>query len=262
MIDHTDAQLDALRRQIRERGKELPSPVEKLARAVLGESGADLSHEECLAALPTYVDAEVAGEPIAQNFPRVKRHLDACEECSAQYAELLQMTLAEQSGEIPMPLAIPAPDLAFLSPPKLSDFVTEKARTILRAISSAPLPDLERIAEIVSEQIEALGGKFVLQPGLARQLALDSSELSEATVALAVTYAVTQRIIKSLTPEQIDVLFAENRLQAQVENVAIATAREIRVETSLAERLAQEYARHVCADPDVLRALVKQYHNE
>lgn len=260
MTDHTDAQFDALRRQMRERGKELPSPVEKLARAVLGESGADLSHEECLAALPTYVDAEVAGEPIAQKFPRVKWHLDGCEECSAQYAELLQVALTEQAGEIPVPAVMPEPDLTFLL--DLPGFVRKIATRILRTISSISLPDIASIAEVIFEQIEVLGGKFVLQPGLARQLALDSGELSEATVTLALTYAATQRIVKSLTPEQIDVLLAENRLQAQVENVALATAREIRVETSLAKRLAQEYARHVCADPDVLCALVKQYHNE
>jgi len=259
MTDHTDAQLDALRRQMRERGKELPSPVEKLARAVLGESDADLSHEECLAALPTYVDAEMAGERIADKFQRIKRHLDVCEECSAQYAELLQVTLAEQADEIPVPAAIPQPNLTFLQPVRLPDFVTEKATRILRSISSAPLPDLASIAEVIFEQIDALGGKFVLQPGLARQLALDSGELSEATVTLALTYAATQRIVKSLTPGQIDTLLAENRLQAQVENVAIAAAQEIQIETLLAKRLAQEYARHVCANSDELRELVRQH---
>ncbi len=260
MTDHTDAQLDVLRRKMRERGKELPPTVAKLARAVLGESDADLSHEECLAAIPTYVNAEMAGEHIAKKFPRVKRHLDTCEECSAQYTELLQVTLAEQAGAILVPSAIPSPNLDFLLQPiKLPDFVLRQAIQILRTISSAPLPDLASIAEVIFERIDALGGKFVLQPGLARQLALDSGELSEATVTLALTYAATQRIVKSLTPEQIDASLAENRLQAQIEDMAIAAAREIQVGTSQAKCLAQEYARHICADPAELRALVRQY---
>jgi len=260
MVDHADSDLDALRRKMRERGDELPPTVIKLARAILGGSGADLSHEECLAALPAYVDAEMNGERIAEKFPRVKRHLDACEECSAQYAELLQVTLAEQAGEISLPTPIPTPDLTFLPPSIiLVEFVKQRATEILQAISPTPLPDLSTIADIIFEQIDALGGKFVLQPGLAQQMALDSGELSEATVTLATTYAATQRVVKSYTPEQIDALLAENRLQAQVEDMAIAVAQEIQVETSLAKRLAQEYARHVCADPAVLRALVKQY---
>jgi len=256
MTDPADAQLDVLRRKMRERGTELPLPAEKLARAILGEGSTDLSHEECRAVLPAYVDAEMGGERVANKFPRVKRHLDVCEGCSAQYAELLEVALAEQAGEIPVSAVVPQPDLTFLL--DLPGFSRKIATRILRTISAVPLTDIASIAEIVFEQIDALGGKFVLQPGWTRQLALDSGEVSEATVALAVTYAATQRVVKSLTPGQIDVLLAENRLQAQIEDMAIASAREIRVEASLAKRLAQEYARQVCAEPDVLRALVNQ----
>jgi len=259
MAHQIDAQRDALRRKMRERGGKLPPSLEPLARAVFGESEPDVSHEECLAALPSYVDAEIAGEHIADKFPRIKRHLDLCEECSTQYAELLEVALAAQEGEIRVSDVIPKPDLGFLRD-AFSDFVIEKARRILQMLSSAPLPDLTAIAEVIVTQIEARGGKFILQPGLAHQLALDAGEVSEATIVLAMTYAATQRLVQSLTPAQIDTLQTENRLQTRVEEIATATAQEIQIETSLAKRLAREYARLVGADVQSLRALIQQHH--
>ncbi len=259
MVHQTDAQRDALRRKMRERGGKLPPSLEPLARAVLGESESDVSHEECLAALPSYVDAEIAGENIADKFPRIKRHLDLCEECSTQYAELLEVALAAQEGEIRVSDVMPEPDLGFLHD-AFSDFVIEKARRMLQTLSSAPLPDLKAIAEVILAQIEARGGKFILQPGLAHQLALDAGELSEATIALALSYAATQRLVQSLTPAQIDALQTENRLHTHIEEIATTTAQEIRVEPSLAKRLAREYARLVGADVQGLRALSQQHH--
>jgi len=259
MAHQTDAQRDALRRKMREHRGKLPASFEPLARAVLGESEPDMSHEECLAALPSYVDAEIAGERIADKFPRIKQHLDLCEECSTQYAELLEVTLAAQEGEIRVSDVIPEPDLGFLRD-AFSDFVIEKAQRILRTLPSASLSNLTALAEVIFAQIEARGGKFVLQPGLAHQLALDTGELSQATIALALSYAATQRLVQSLTPAQIDTLQTENRLQSHIEEIATTTAQEIQIETSLAKRLAREYARLVGADVQGLRALSQQHH--
>jgi hypothetical protein len=203
------------------------------------------------------VDFEIEGGRAADRFPKVKRHLDTCEECAAQYAELLEITLAEQAGQIPVP-AIPVPDLAFLSPMPLQVFVKEKTAEILAAIAPKQLADLPAILDIFFERIDALGGKFVLQPATVRALGFDSGDLGDALVTLAITYAATKSIGESLVPEDIATLSAEGRLRARVEELAQTAVRYTQARSDLSRRIATEYARVVCADPATLRAFITQ----
>jgi len=111
MGNRTDARLEQLRRRMGGRSNAL-----KLARAAFGDVDDALAHAECLAALPTYVDAEIDGARVAEEFSNVKRHLDLCEGCAMQYAELLEVALANQASQIPTTVTIPKPDLSFLAP--------------------------------------------------------------------------------------------------------------------------------------------------
>lgn len=256
MTDCADARLGELRRKLRERGDALPSGTRKLARAVVGESDDVLAHQDCLAALPIYVDAEMDSARVAEKFPNVKRHLDLCEECAAQYAELLETALANQAGQIPAAIAIPMPDLGFLSL-SLVDFVKQKAAEILAAIAPAQVPDLASITDIFFERLNGLGGKFVLQPRAVQALGFESGELGTALVTLAATYAATDAIVNTFTPDQIESLAARNLLRSQIEESAHAAALAIQVEPGLAQKIAAQFAERTCADPASLRALVE-----
>lgn len=228
----------------------------KLARAALGESEDDLTHQECIDALPAYVDLELANERVASKFPRVKRHLDTCDDCSTQYAELLEVALAAQEGKIPIAATTPTLDLAFLT--TLPDFVKEKAAEILAAIAPRQASDLSDIAEVFFERIDELGSKFVLQPSAIRELGFDSGELSEALVTLAVTYAATHAIVASLAPDEIDKLAAQDSLCGRIEDLARSAARSIQSPPALSQRIAELFAARACANPTALRVLIER----
>ncbi len=255
MTEPNEARLNKLRQNLRARGNRLSPAMNKLARAALGESEDGLTHQECIDALPAYVDLELANERVAAKFPRVKRHLDTCDDCSAQYAELLETALAAQEGRIPTAVTTPAPDLSFLT--TLPDFVKQIAAKILAAIAPNQVPDLSVISEVFFERINTLGGKFVLQPSAIRELGFDSGELSEALVTLAVTYAATQAIIASLAPNEIDALAAQNHLCEKIEELARTAARSVQGEPALSQRIAGQFATRVCADPTTLRVLIE-----
>lgn len=256
MTDNDNARLDKLRQNLHKRGNKLPARLANLTRAVLNESDNELSHADCVDALPAFVDFEIEGGRVADRFPKIKRHLDTCEECAAQYAELLEIALAEQAGQIPAS-TIPVPDLTFLPIP-LPVFVKQKAAEILAAIAPKQLADLSAIFDIFFERISALGDRFILQPATVRALGFDSGDLGDALVTLAITYAATKSIIESLTPEDIDALAAQNLLCARVEELAQTAARSTQAKSDLARGIATEFARVVSADPATLRAFITQ----
>lgn len=245
----------AWRQKLKRRGAQLPNAIHRLADAVFNAGGDGLAHEDCVAALPAYVDAEIEGARVASRFPKVKQHLAACAECAAQYAQLLEITLAEQTGQIPV-AAIPQPDLKFLPVP-FSEFVKHQAAKILAALAPAQARDLETISDIFFKRLDALGGKFILQPSAARALGLGARGENHALAALAIAYAATQSIVERFTSEQIAAL-DEKQLRAQIEAEARAAAKQMQVEPDLAKQIAAQFAQQTSADRATLRALLEQ----
>lgn len=90
------------------------SPDWSLARAVLGFPDNRLACHECLAGLPTYIEAELGGIARRDDYRSLKRHILLCADCNAVYLDLLQMALLEQSGQLCQPDHFPLPDLSFL----------------------------------------------------------------------------------------------------------------------------------------------------
>ena len=65
MAKGKDSRLNKLQRALRQRGSQLPPDLHRLAQATYGDDDT-LSHAACLAALPEYVDAELAGERVTE----------------------------------------------------------------------------------------------------------------------------------------------------------------------------------------------------
>ncbi len=49
-----------------------------------------------------YVDREVAGEPVADQMPQVKYHLEHCRVCGEEYAVLRDLARMEVEGRAPL----------------------------------------------------------------------------------------------------------------------------------------------------------------
>ena len=67
--------------------------------------------------LHAYVEAQLAGHGEDAEFVDLRRHLDACVDCSEAYALLYETMWAEQQGMIPEPPTMPRLDTSFLASP-------------------------------------------------------------------------------------------------------------------------------------------------
>jgi hypothetical protein len=147
-----------------------PSPdarAHALARALLAAPD-EAACAECLDALESYVDAQLAGEGYEALLPAVAAHLDGCVECSESYAALYDVRLAEARGELPLPAAIPQPDLSFLPRRPLAELIAGAVRragetlrlalseTLLDALREAPRPPALALRDVEDEPLFAL----------------------------------------------------------------------------------------------------------
>ena len=255
MTESDNSRRAKLRQSLRKSGSKLPQDIRRLAKAVFDETDDDLSHQDCLATLPAYIETEMEGARIASQFPKVKQHLDTCAECAEEYAQLLEITLAERAGQISA-VSIPIPDLTFL-PLTLAEFAKQKAAKILAAFAPAQQQDLETIAEVFFERLNSLGGKFILQPQSVQALGLGATGENQVLAILAVTYAATEAIVDTLTAAQIASL-DQNQLRARIEEQANTAAKAIQVEPKLAKKITAQYAQQTSADLATLRALIEQ----
>ncbi len=114
MSESDSARRRRLLKALRTRGQAVPPELMRLADAVWSENDAALTHEACMAALPTFVSDEVEGKPVAQLYPAIKHHLDRCPRCATQYADLLEVALAEANDQLPQAPHLRGPDLSFL----------------------------------------------------------------------------------------------------------------------------------------------------
>jgi hypothetical protein len=94
----------------------LPPEIEHLIHALRGWPDGDLSCSEVRSWLPRYVQDEADDLDVAVLYPRVRRHLDLCATCVAEYLDLLDIALVSKRGELQVPPWISPPDLTFLPP--------------------------------------------------------------------------------------------------------------------------------------------------
>jgi len=235
-----------------------------LARAVAGVGDPAMTCEECQSWLPGYVDAEVSGLAVGQLYPDVKRHLDLCSECEAEYLEMLELALAEDAGEIPVPERLPTPDLAFLSPApvpipvSLPDYVRSVAEKVATLLAPRLLSDLQAISDIFFERVAALGGRFSLGPAFAPALGFGAGDVPEALKVLAATYAATQTLIEDLSPHEIAAQARAGQLRETLHRQAEKAAREARLSPQAARAFAERYAEVAGRDLEALQELAAQ----
>ncbi|MDL1895071.1 hypothetical protein FBQ82_02250 [Anaerolineae bacterium CFX7] len=228
----------------------IPAPLKRLRDALWGEPEDDISHAECRALLPTFVQAEADGEPVAKLYARVKHHLDHCDECGEEYALLLDLELAEVRGEIEFASAIsPA------APRSLEQTLQELARRIVESLAPASLPEFGVIAETFFARVEQLG-TFELRPSAAQALGLGRRDTNPALNILAASYAATQTLAREITRAQFEEWIARDTLETEIETRADAAARAVGIQRELAARFARVYAEQIAREPDALRDLL------
>ncbi len=252
---------DELRAQLRAKGTRLPEPLQRLGDALWNEPDAVITHEVCRAALPQLIEAELSGENVAETFASVKQHLDGCDSCATEYAELLDTARAAQRGALVSAQNIPRPDLAFLSkhPPARSmpETVLEWARGVLAAHAPTHTRELDVIAETFFERVKQLGA-FELRAGTAQAMGLDRRDPSPALATLAATHAATQALISEMTHAQFDAWIQQGTLRQELETHAAKAARDIGLAQEAASDFARAFAEQVVNDPTPLETLLRE----
>jgi hypothetical protein len=232
----------------------MPSELLCLAQAVAGVEDQEMTCDECRAWLPSYVDAEVGGLAVG-GYPEVKRHLDLCSDCEAEYLEILELALVEDAGELPEAGALPVPDLAFLPTPSLSGYVHNLAESLVAATEPGLLTDLRAIADVFFERVAALGSQFTLERGWAPALGFGADEVPEALKLLGATYAVTKAVVDGLSPEEIEVQAGSGKLRETLRHRAEKAAQDVGLGSQQMEGFAKQYAELASRDPQILQEL-------
>ncbi len=256
--DHATRRQRLLAKLAEPRSKAGRDNLRHLARAVAGSPDPALTCEECRSQLPAFVDAEVGGLSASVRYPEIKRHLDLCAACAAEYQALLELALAEDSGAIVASAAFPTPDLTFLAPRSIQTLIRHTialARELVTAINPRLAPDLEAAAEGFAERVQALGGAFALRRGAAGALDLGADEAAGALKLLAATYTATRSLTGELSASQIAAQAQSGRLPQTLRRHAVRAARELGLSRQEQDVFAEEYARAASRDPTTLQRL-------
>lgn len=235
-----------------------PDVLAHLARAVLGSDDPHISHAAVLAQLPSYIADEMAGLPVSELYPDVKRHFDLCTDCEAEYLDLLSLAQMEMARELSAPAGVPHPDLSFL-PQKITlpGYVRALTKELVTALQPEALPDFQVIADAFFRWIERQGGRLILvRADLGEALDVSEGELPDSALILAATQLTTQALVDSLAIEDIQAWIEGNRLQPFALEHAKGSAQKVGFDADAAREFAQQYAEQITLDVDMLRELV------
>jgi hypothetical protein len=189
----------------------------RLLTALLAEPNAG-DHQAAQDRLPEFAEAELAGQNAAALFPDVQAHLDACDDCSQLYAELLDMLLAEESGEFgaaaPAPAGWPASLL-------LRRTVRAVAAGIFAQLSLSQ-SELERaLANVFDDHLpQMVRGHLLAEP------AADYATAREAAQVVAAAYNATT-ILTAASPASLLAEQSHGGVPALVHNVTLAQAHHV-----------------------------------
>lgn len=236
----------------------LRQDIRHLVRGVMAVPDDTISDEACRQLLPAYVEAELQGLDAAALYPAVKRHLELSPDLEEEYIALLEIGLAEERGELPNDLILPAAaSLSFLPPltevPSLAEYVRSLVFDLARLRAPEWLDELEVISESFFRRIKALGNPVRLDARLAPTLGIESGDALSPLEMLATTYFATQALIYegATTPPN------NEALHKNAQQEAIQTAQLLGMQAGAARTLAEEYAHLVLRDPALLQLLIE-----
>jgi len=215
-----------------------------LASALENDRDPVLSCEECQACLPAYVEAELEEEKLTARFPAVWRHLLLCDECGALYADMLEISMLEEAGRLPVPAAIPAPDLSFLPSPTaaMRKWVREIATLIVAHRIPESVAEFSPLCEAFFERVEALGEAFQIHSTSELALAF-GAEVSPTLTILAATFDTTKAILDMLDTAEGQPEYSATQLADLFKRTAHKEARRLGLSRSQANTFAADYLR-------------------
>lgn len=221
---------------------QLREKLSMLANALEGDRESVLSCEECQTQLPAYVEAELEGAELAARFPAVWRHLLLCDACGALYADLLEVSMLEETSRLPSPAVIPAPDLSFLPSraTTMRRWVQEIAAAIVARMTPESLAEFTSLCGAFFERVEELGGAFQIRSTSELALAF-GTEVSTTLPILAASFSTTQAVLDVLDTVEGQPKHSAAQLVNLIKRVAHREARLLGLSRAQANTFATEY---------------------
>ncbi|MCS6845998.1 MAG: hypothetical protein NZ528_17035 [Caldilineales bacterium] len=248
MPHENDERLQRLARLLAESDLPADDPWRRLAEALAPDDA--YSHEQAEEELPAYVADELLGRPLAQRYPSLHRHLLHCRQCAELHAALLA-DLAEEPPDVP----VPPPDLSFLSGVyrrRLRRAALQLAEAIVEALQPALRSSLAGLAEVLFDELEALGSALWAAPAASGGFALAGGELSDEARWLAAAWATTAQLGEGRTAQEVADLQRTGAWTVLAQETAARVAANLDFPPRQAAQFAQEYARLVAGDPSAV----------
>lgn len=256
MTDALQKRYAPLLARLSARANPYPSAVRRLGDALWNTTDDPQAHAECLERLPEVIDAELAGESIVQRFPTIKHHLDCCDTCAQEYAELLDSEWAEQHSVLSTAQSASPPNLGFLPPPRrsLQEVVLEWTRGILAQLEPQTVSMSDALAKAVFTQLKPRQASEARAPYFFSQ---ESDVTDGARRTLAASYVSTQELVENVTRTQFDAWVSKQQLTSELESRALGAARSLGLEDKVVLRFARAYAAQVSLDASALREFLR-----
>jgi len=226
-------------------------PIRRLARALLAENVETTTHARVLAEMPAMAAAELRGDRLAQLFPDAVAHMDVCESCSLEYAQLLDMLL-EMETFVPASAAPPALSPTLQTALRIRDWVMRTAQQLLHR-AQITYGDVNGMLDTLLEGLSEM--TTMPAPVQAQQWALGYGGEDDETPLVMATWFATQTLATQATAVELQSLADGDALGERARQIAEETARQMKLAKPMRSRFVEDYVRIVLADPQVFVAL-------
>lgn len=221
MNDRSDTRLRHLADAVAHSQRVLNHPARRIADSLLDDE--TYTHAQAEQELPSYVTDELRGQPVAELYPLLNRHLLHCEDC----ADLYVFLLADQSQEL-APVIVPVPSLKFLRALQRRRFIERATEAILNKLHPAGLAELSIIAEVFFDQVKDQVDRVTLQPTI--QTAFNFSANTPVTLRyLAASATATQRLTNQLLSDKAISSSADTEIGRLIHQIALKAASDLKL---------------------------------
>lgn len=256
-INESNPELERLTAAVQARagqeGDAATAPLLRLARALTAETPPSEACERCRTDMPAMAEAELRGERLSQLFRASYAHLDICEECALQYAEILDM-LMEMEAAAGLAVAAPPPALPprMVAALRIRDWVSATVKGMMQRLRGSA-GDVEMMLGVLVERLPQLS--LSPAPLEAGQFALAFGAEDEETPLLLATWFAAEKLADAHTVGELQSLAQEQRLTGRAKEIAEATARQLGLPRATRKTFVEQFVASATSDPAAFIAL-------
>lgn len=242
VLDSTDAPANDSGRRLR-----------RLAHALLSTEFDEAAHQRCQDRLPELAAAAQRGSRVAALFPEEVAHLDICELCAGDYADLLD-DLAEMEAGVGQPFAEPPPAPRPSWRARLGQWLSDLVRPLVERFYLDDDKGVERSLQRYWDLLPDLSAPEQLRRLESGALAFGGQ--GNQTLLLLITGGfATQSLLSQYSRAQLLALIEQNQLAKVTERTAAEVARKVDLDPRLRKDFVRDYVAHVMRDPEAFASL-------